>query len=375
MAFFINTPSAPTFMSQLGAGLGQGLADVSKMTLAQKMQTLNEQRQLEKQMAIQEKQGGALAQALGMPQLAPMLSQLNPEQQKMALENMSMQSRNTALLEQAGLIPQQQREIPYEDREAVEEYEPQMQQQRQINLEGVRQKDIPQILAAQRAEETLNLQRQKADLGERKFEYQKEEPKRQMVSKSQEKLTGWQKQKPIFQYMAENAKNIGENTRYKMGFAKMLGIDPTLVQKDPEQVMNKMAFQLIQGIGSVFPGRILASELETYMKANPNLMNSPKALGAIAKIVIENGKLIEDEYKAIRSLSKKYKDKDDLYDAVQDEMQPKYDSVNKKINELTSGLNKKSQVGEVLMKNPEGQLGRVPSDRVEEALKKGYIQQ
>lgn len=394
------------FAAGLGSGIGQGIADFSRMTIADKMDALKQQRQLQMAQQAQETMASKM-QALGMPMAAQLtragfqpqhlekLAVEYPEFGQELMRGMAVTGKEEAPYSPLDSLRQQQESViaknallQPQDREAIPTEIESVQTSRKTaeepkTLDEFRRRLAPNYdrlsLSAkakidQRAEREFNAATamRKEELGREKFEYEKGAPAREYVKEAQTKLMGWQKQKPIFKYMAENAKNISELARYKSGLAKLLGIDPTLALKDPEQVMNKMSYQVLQGIGSVFPGRILATELDTYMRANPNIMNSPKALEQIANIVLENGKLIENEYKTIKDLRKKYSDREDLFDAVQEKMQPEYDSINNKINKITSGEWRTDKGQTVRVQSPDGKTGTIPLNQLEEAIKQGY---
>lgn len=172
--------------SGLGQGIGQGISNYAQISLQQKMTNLQNQ-----------KEGTALAQAIGQPHLSGVLSQLGPEGRKQALEYTGMQARNDALLEEAGLAPQQQQaqftqqqqgpfggnmfagqgaqqpqasqeDIPYQDREAVEDIPAQQMAVQEKGIPpGVPPKMIPQVLAARRAQEGLRIQQEKLDVSKK----------------------------------------------------------------------------------------------------------------------------------------------------------------------------------------------------------------
>ncbi len=166
----------------LGQGIGQGISNYAQMSLQQKMTNLQNQRE-----------GTALAQAIGQPHLAGVLSQLGSEGRKQALEYTGMQARNDALLKEAGLAPQQtqgqfggnmfgqgsqqpqvsQEHIPYQDREAIEDIPAQqMAVQEQGIPPGIPPKMIPQVLAARRAQEGLRIQQENLRVAQKREERQ-----------------------------------------------------------------------------------------------------------------------------------------------------------------------------------------------------------
>ena len=234
--------------------------------------------------------------------------------------------------------------------------------------------------------------RRKADIDERTLavktataEWNKGEGSRKYQGEAQKRLEGWQRQKPMFKYMSQHANEITSSTKYKKGLADFLKLPESAFLTNPEQVMDKMSHQVLQGISSVYPGRILASELEVYMKANPSLLNDPVALKQIAEIVLASGSMAEKEYKAIKEARKTSVDEFDLFDKVQEQLQPEYDNLNDKINKITGSepinrsisKEKNPVTGEKLtgkmvkLVSPKGELVNYPTEIAEHAIKQG----
>ncbi len=399
MAFYHVSPSRGSFGESFGAGLGQGIANIANMTLQQKLASLENQRKISAEQQARESsameaqnQGFGniakliragfgpreitkLATEYGFPELSP-TEQIHP--QEMMDQQFSPQQ-----------MQEKEEEIPYEDREAIEEeMSPRVSERKEPRtLEDFQRKiaknfeKLPktaQERVSRQAEREFNaaMSERKEELSKEKFEYEKQKPLQNLLSETQKKLQGWHKQKPILTYMKQHANEIKSGAGVRKNIAKLLHLPEATFLSNPEQVMDKMATQLLMGVSSIFPGRILVSELETYMRANPSLANSPEALKAISDVILESGKLIEDEYSSMKKYSKEIKDKNEVFDKVQEELEPKYEELNENINKIiSSSFSKKSPKTfeqTVMMINPSGQVGAVPINKVSEAEKAGY---
>ncbi len=417
VAPFIQLQPAPSIGESLGSGLGAGISQAAQLSLANKMSMLNQQRQMQQALALRDYEAnimqkggyGRLAELhrAGIP-LKDVVAQypnlLMNDKEVQEQQNIASASPKRQMFEQFNEM------IPIQDREAIEEpqematvqqfrqrpvetqvqekMQPEAQEvgpsglkkdflqqaQQELNVEKHPFKSLPKDLqnrvmnrARQISEEFYKEKNLK--LAERKQEYKEQEPVRKFEEEAQNKIKAWHKQKNNLQFIAEHAREIGSHAGIRKKISETFGIPIGELLNPTEQVMDKIATQLAQNISSIFPGRVLVSELEAYMRSNPSLLNDPIAMENIAKIMLESGKMAEEEYKSIRSLKKIYLDQGDLFEEVEKVMAPKYDSINEKINQII-GTSEPSST--ILMINPKGEIGSVPKEKVEAAKKAGY---
>jgi hypothetical protein len=409
------------FSKGFSEGFGNAYDDNRKLSLSQKMNALEDQRKVNQQQAIVSRQaenlrklGGESAQfadiyeATGGDATTAMKFMeygfgKKQQQQQNAMQNVQQigaQQQGTGLPQydmatQQGVPPQmlQPAQFPkIQQQQAIQQMSPQaqpgmgdqsqqpIQQQPMSEKKSIKRleeyaKDInpnfqdmkgpprDKVLKEAEMKRNADIQDLKFDQKEKQFEraqdYLEDAPKRAFIDEAQKRLEGWHKQKTNLQYIKDHAKEVGKSAGLRKKLASYIGVQESTFLSDPEQVMDKMATQLSQGISSTFPGKILMSELEVFMRSNPSMLNSPTAMEKIASIGLLNGQLTEDTYKEIRNLRKTYKDKDDLYDAVSDKMQPKFDKLNEEINQFLSGKTQKEFTKLPSPQEAKGKLFRV----------------
>jgi len=128
MAFFHDSPANPSFGTLLGQGLGQGLSNYAQLSLANKMNALNQQRQMQQALALRDYEAnimqkggyGRLAELhrAGIP-LKEVVAQypglLMNDKKAQEQQNMTSTNPKRQMFEQFNEM------VPMQDREAVEE--------------------------------------------------------------------------------------------------------------------------------------------------------------------------------------------------------------------------------------------------------------
>lgn len=151
---------------------------------------------------------------------------------------------------------------------------------------------------------------------------------------------------------------IGNSIMQKLGLP--IGI---LNNPDSEQ-FDKLSQELMKNITGTYGSRILQTEVVSFMKSIPTLMNSPEGQKRLIKqwkILNEGKKVYYDAYKNVRKENKN-RLPPDLHEKVIDKADEKLDKIGDDFRKMNTFMS---------VKGPDGKTYSVPEDQLEEALEQG----
>lgn len=188
------------------------------------------------------------------------------------------------------------------------------------------------------AEENNKLKNKKFDLDREKFEYQKLEPIREYEKSVLDKFRGFKETERLYNILEENADKRAPFTAVRKKIAEKFNLPESLFLNKPEEAMEKIAQQLLRSISKYYPGRILESEVQNFLKSNPSLLNSPEGQKTLAKL----GKLFQSvdarEYEIFKTLKDQ---KGGLYEDIEndviDALQSEYEDVEMQARDIMAG--------------------------------------
>ena len=140
-------------------------------------------------------------------------------------------------------------------------------------------KEAEHIEAEYRGERQARESEKRNVTAEKKANYQMEKDQRDYVKQVNKSYEATLRKKPIYKLMEEKAGEIKPMSVYRKYLSERWGAPPGTVFNSTEQVLDKMGNQLLQGVASSFDqARILQTEVESYIKANPSLLNTPEGM-------------------------------------------------------------------------------------------------
>lgn len=150
-----------------------------------------------------------------------------------------------------------------------------------------------------------------------------------------------------------------------------VGLPLGVLGNPDSEEFSKLEADFLRDVRNIFPGgRITNYEIQAYLKGIPSLSNTSDG----RKAIIRNRRILNEakqaRYSAYREIlnennGKKPRNLDLL---IEDKVGPKLDELEVKFRE---GLGGEEVSSFVLMKDNQGRLVRIPSNRVDDALKSG----
>ena len=304
--------------SILGSALGQGLGQGISSSIQQQMRQ------------------SVIDKALGMiqPGMSPLqkysaLSSLDPESrqevlglmqaeeaarakqaQTSALDRVLAQQLGAGLGEEGAQGPYQSRGIleqdlamlnPQDKKFLIDQQQKLRQEQREIEKRGFEEKKYARDVLAETRDARKNSQQLKMNLSKMK------------------KLN-------------ESGKLTGQKTAVLL---EKFNIPVSVLGNPNSEEFEKLSYDLLKGIGAVFPGRILQSEVENFLKTIPKLTNSEEGRRRIIQNMEMLTEIPEIKAKAEREVIKENKGKVpvDFEDQVFERIAPELSSLQEKFAE------------------------------------------
>jgi len=170
------------------------------------------------------------------------------------------------------------------------------------------------------------------------------------------------------------------NPIYK-GLLEKAGIDIPALMNPESQEFEKLSFDLTAGMAKDFGNRINIAEFKTFLRRVPSLSQSDEG----KKRVIENFKNISImpnimRHKAMQEVLRENQGVPplDLAEQIEEKVGPQLSQLAEKVNmDLQIGRNLQENVieeGMVTVVAPNGKRGKIPQEKLEEALKAGFKQ-
>jgi len=147
-----------------------------------------------------------------------------------------------------------------------------------------------------------------------------------------------------------------------------LGIPLGVLGNPDAEQFEKLSQELMKNITGTYGSRILQTEVVSFMKSIPTLMNSPEGQKRLIeqwKILNEGKKIYYDAYKDIRKETPN-RLPPDLHERVIDKAEERLDSLSEKFRQMNSF---------VTIIDPNGIPRSVPENMVEELVSKGAKRQ
>ena len=268
MSFTVGEPQQTGLGLALG-GLGSGIGQGISQSIGQRLQSQYETKQ-------NMQSGMALAKAIGKPELGQLLGGLNKDQQKLVIQEIGSQQLSKNISDIYGFGKQSTDNIPSPGQPSAAANISQADFQRMYDAAAP--KDKEKILRA------YNEQR-KFEAGEQKLGQQKElqyikmnEPK---INELQEKVDALENTGTELSRLDDIFKSGKLPSSFTAAMFDLEGesglsdLGRSQLSEEAQEAVKIIASQ-IRGISKIFPGRILKTEIDNFMKTLPTLINTPK---------------------------------------------------------------------------------------------------
>lgn len=139
------------------------------------------------------------------------------------------------------------------------------------------------------------------------------------------------------------------------------------------QQFQALSVGFLQNAKNIFGARVTNYDIQTYMDKIPRLAQTDAGKNALIDNFRALGKAAEVRNKVKNKIIKENNGIPpmNIEERVEERAAPELDKLFSEFNR--SMLQNKSQSGKILMRHPNGALGEVPEDKVNEAVQKGYV--
>lgn len=373
-------PRAPGFGEQLGQSLGQLLGTAAGGTIGSKLQSHFQQK-------TNQKSGMALAQALGKPELAPLLSSLTPEQQKIVISEIGADTLAENLSQMQGLTksqPPPESFSPKKDKKKIEEEV--TPKEKIVEEEKIEPIKPPGGMISD--EEFIELYKKtpakhkQALLKERQQEKDRFEKQKSTGLKDTQKIrTEYAQESKAARKSLENKERMLEmiekgNLSHPIlaGVANWLpkGFRESLLTTD-SLAYESALFEEFGVLKGMFPGQIRTAEIRLLEPKLASLYKNDEAKKEIISVAMEAGKkaMIRGEAAAEVEKEAPWLTAVQFEEEVEKRARKKEEKLGEEIVDKLNHIADKYSDFE-MMNDREGRLKKVPKDQIEEAINSGY---
>lgn len=236
-------------------------------------------------------------------------------------------------------------------------------------------KDLNSASAQIRAAEKNEREKESLEESKRAGRYTREAPQREFLKTMDEEYNSTLKKRPIYKTMEKLGPKLTSTTALKKWTMDHFHIPAGVMLRPDEEVLGKVSEQLLRGIGTDFRGRILQSEVESYIRSNPSLLNSPEGLVKLAKISMSLDKVIEKKWKVANQIRKEARAigeelPEDISSQVMEKSSDFYDQAFNDIERI-AGEKFERPTDMITVIAPDGSEGEMPRERAEAAVVSG----
>lgn len=197
-----------------------------------------------------------------------------------------------------------------------------------------------------------------------KLDYQSFKDNKEYTEKVLNGYESYKRDSQVLDQMDQLAKK-GELTSPFGNFVlQKLGLPLGILGNPDSEQFEKLSQELMKNITGTYGSRILQTEVVSFMKSIPTLMNSPEGQKRLIKqwkLLNEGKKIYYESYKDVR---KKTPNRlpPDLHEKVIDASEKKLDKISDEFRKMNSFID---------VKGPDGKIYPVPEDQLNEALSQG----
>lgn len=208
-----------------------------------------------------------------------------------------------------------------------------------------------------------DMRAKKADEAE-KLDYQSFKDNKEYSEKILNGKEAYERDKAVLDQMAQISKEGDLPKPLSASLLQKLGLPLGLLENPSAEQFEKLSQELMKNIMGTYGSRILQSEVVSFMKSIPTLLNSPEGQKRLIKqwqILNEGKKIYYDAYKEIRKENPK-RLPPDLHEKVLEKAEPK-------LEEMSNQFRSMNMFKTIL--DPNGVARLIPEDQIESALKAG----
>jgi hypothetical protein len=160
-------------------------------------------------------------------------------------------------------------------------------------------------LEAEQQKSQVEIRREEREQRKEIRELEKE-PK-EYIKNLDEEYNSTLRKRPIYKAISSKAIELQPKSVLQKYITDKFDLPAGMILNEPQQAIDKLSLQLLRGIGNDFKGRILQSEVETFLKSSPSLLNTPEGMQKLAKISMALDDVAEERWKAKNEIVKEYR--------------------------------------------------------------------
>jgi hypothetical protein len=227
-------------------------------------------------------------------------------------------------------------------------------------------------------EESIAEAKKSRQLKERTTKFSLEAPARETIKKIDDEYNATLKKRPIFKIMESKAPEVQPLSVLRRYFTERFDLPIGALLNPTEQSLEKISNMLLRGIGSDFKGRILQSEVDTYLKSNPGLFNTPEGMQKLAKISMALDDIAEKRWDLKNKIVKQYKKAgeilpEDLDTQILEKSSEFASDAYKKVEDIMNVKGLEKNMEELIpVVGPDGKNYKLPMKFLEKAESEGY---
>jgi hypothetical protein len=343
------------------SGIAEALSQFgSRFPELYKQQNIQEQQK--QQEALRQQQQKSIQEKLG-----PEIAGLPPELQKVFAQDLLKGQRQQQEFDMIKNLygdsrnqQSQQNQEPQQTQTPQQQFDPSQISDQQIaqistinpNLAKIIQQQKDSAISQKRAEE--------------KIDYQSFKDNKDYVEKVLGGFEGYKRDKMILDQM-ENISSSGNLPKpISVAFLNKLGIPIGVLENPGAEQFEKLSQELMKNIQGTYGSRILQSEVQSFMKSIPSLLNSEEGQKKLIKqwkLLNEGKRIYYDAYREIKKENPK-RLPPDLHEKVLDKSEDKLD----KLADQFKSINESENVN---IKSPDGKIRIVPRSMLQQAIESG----
>lgn len=347
-------------MEQVGHGLSQSLPQAIQQGQIQK----NLRFQQQQQQQLQQQQMDSIKNKVG-----PEIANLPPELQKLyisdLLKNERQQKEQNFLSQLFSGQGSSQNQNPNQQQQFPSGFNPaEIPDESIAKLSSIN----PNIAKVIQQQKDVALREKRA---ENKIDYQSFKDNKDYTEKVLGGLEAYKRDKMVLDQMQNLSQRGNLPKPITTSLLNKLGIPIGVLENPDAEQFDKLSQELMKNIQGTYGSRILQSEVQSFMRSIPTLLNSPEGQKQLIEqwqILNEGKKIYYDAYKDIRKENPN-RLPPDLHEQVLDRAEPMLDSLADKFKQMSS--KEKDESSSVKMKSPDGKIRIVPRQMMQSALQAG----
>lgn len=218
-------------------------------------------------------------------------------------------------------------------------------------------------------------QQEKRELHKENLDYQSYKDNKDYIEKVISGYEGYKRDRMVLDAMSNLSNKGNLPTPFLAKSLEKLGLPIGILQNPDAEQFEKLSQELMKNIQGTYGSRILQSEVQSFMRSIPTLMNSPEGQKRLIQqwnLLNEGKKIYYDAYKQVKKENPERLPRD-LHEQVLERAEGALEKMSNRFRSLSQvPTDYVKSPGKVLVVDPYGEIGEIEERSLEEALKEGY---